>query len=54
MKGLTAIVGLLTIRLLGITIAGLSIIQGDVDPALHMKGGSSSWTCWNPTLRCWS
>lgn len=31
MKGLTAILGLLALILLGITIAGLSSIQGDVD-----------------------
>ena len=31
MKGLTAVVGLLAVLLLGITIAGLSSIQGDVD-----------------------
>lgn len=35
MKGLTAILGLLAFILLGITIAGLSSVQGDVDGSSH-------------------
>ncbi len=38
MKGLTAIVGLLAVLLLGITVAGLSIIQGDVDRPSYERG----------------